>query len=139
MNLFDREKDKKVLPGKGVIFFFVGVLISIELFSKDIALASIMILSLGDSLSHLIGRRYGKIKNVFKRNSEKVIEGTFAGVLAGFLGALIFVSPIEAFFASFVAMMAELIEMQLGEVIVDDNLLIPLIAGTTIVVMRTFV
>src|SRR3989339_683182 len=45
---FEREEMRKTFPGRGLIFFFVGVLLVMKLFPKDIALASIMVLALGD-------------------------------------------------------------------------------------------
>ena len=50
---FERKEMRKKFPGKGMIFYFVGVLLVMQLFEKDIALASIMILAFGDSVSHM--------------------------------------------------------------------------------------
>src|SRR3989338_7878193 len=50
---FEREKSLKSLPGKSVLFFLTGALITITLFEKDIAIAGILILTLGDALSPL--------------------------------------------------------------------------------------
>ena len=135
---FGRKKEKN-LPGKGVIYFFTGVLLSLLLFEKDIALASIMVLSLGDSLSHIIGGKCGKIKNIFRKKSKKRLDGTIAGIISGFLGALIFVSPLEAFMGSLAAMSIEAREISFGKKIVDDNLYIPVIAGAVMVLVRNLV
>ncbi len=139
LKIFDRKKDQKILPGKGAITFLVGCLLAIKLFEKDIALASIIILSLGDSISHIVGKMYGKTKNFFNNNNDKLIEGTLAGIICGTLGAVIFVPILESFLAASAAMIAELIEVKLGEKILDDNILIPLVAGTTIVIIRTVI
>jgi len=138
LDLFQRYEEKTTLPGKGAIFFFTGVLLAIKLFDKDIALAAIVILSLGDSISHIIGRKYGKTKNVLNGNNKKLMEGTFAGIIFAFVGALFFVRPTEAFIAACAAMLAELAEFKLGDKVIDDNILVPLIAGTVIVVFRMF-
>ncbi|HLC71924.1 MAG TPA: hypothetical protein VJI32_07995, partial [Candidatus Nanoarchaeia archaeon] len=87
----EREEQRRKFPGKGTIFFFIGVLLSLQLFERDIACASIMILTLGDSISHMFGAQFGKIKNIFNGKSQKLLEGTLAGTLAGFFGALFFV------------------------------------------------
>src|SRR3989338_7053710 len=42
----DRKENIDSFPGKGAIFFAAGVLLALQLFRRDIALASIMILSL---------------------------------------------------------------------------------------------
>ncbi len=138
LNHLEREEIKNKFPGKGVIFFFVGVLLVLQLFQEDVALAAIMILTLGDSVSHIVGGKYGQLKNLFNKKSKKLYEGTIAGTLAGFLGALIFVPATEAFLASFVAMVAEVIKIDFNDHTLDDNLVVPLIAGTTIFLLRTY-
>jgi dolichol kinase len=138
LNHLEREEIKNKFPGKGVIFFFTGVLLVLQLFQRDIALAAIMILTLGDSVSHIVGGKYGQLKNLFNDKSKKLFEGTIAGTLAGFLGALIFVPATEAFLASFIAMVAEVIKIDFNDHTLDDNLVVPLIAGTTIFLLRTY-
>ena len=135
---FERDEDKKTFPGKGMVFFFVGVLLVTQLFEQDIALAAIMILSLGDSISHLVGGSFGQIKNIFNGKSKKLFEGTIAGTLAGFIGAIIFVPIPEALVASFIAMAAEVVEIDFNNNTLDDNIVVPLVAGTVIFLMRYY-
>ncbi|MBU0470820.1 MAG: SEC59/DGK1/VTE5 family protein [Nanoarchaeota archaeon] len=135
---FEREEAMKKFPGKGVIFFFVGVLLSLQLFEKDIALASIMVLSLGDSVSHLIGKSFGRIKNIFNGDGKKLLEGTLAGTLAGFFGALVFVPFPEAFLGAFGAMIVEVVKIDFNDLTLDDNLVVPLVAGTIMFLLRTY-
>jgi dolichol kinase len=106
------------------------------LYPKDIALASIMVLAFGDSVSHVFGIHFGKTKTIL--SETKLLEGTVAGFIAGFIGAWVFVSPFEAFFASLAAMIAEAVEIKLGTEEVDDNIIIPLVAGSVIWLMRYF-
>jgi len=63
---------------------------------------------------------------------ERLLEGTFFGIIAATLGAMVFVSIVEALIASIVAMTVESIELELGKHPIDDNILIPLVAGLTI-------
>ena len=135
---FERGKEKTQFPGKGLVFFFIGILLVTSLFERDIALASIMILALGDSISHLVGAKYGKIKNIFNWRGNKLLEGTLAGTFAGTLGAMIFVSWQMAFIASFVAMVAEVVKIDFNDNTLDDNLVVPLIAGTVMFLLRTY-
>ncbi len=65
LQIFERKKELDKFPGKGIIFYFIGVYISSLLFTKEIAMASIMVLALGDSISHLFGLHFGKIKHPF--------------------------------------------------------------------------
>lgn len=133
---YDREGQVKTFPGRGVLFFFAGSLISIKLFPLDIALASIMVLSLGDSVSHIVGKHFGKIRNPLNGNSYKLLEGSVVGMFAGFFGALLFVSPAEALFASAFAMAAEAVEIEMNKKPVDDNIIVPLVAGIAILAVR---
>ena len=136
---FEREEQKKTFPGKGTIFFFIGVLLSVQLFEWDIALASIMILTLGDSISHLFGAQFGRLKNIFNGKSKKLLEGTFAGTITGFLGAVFFVPIPEAFLGSAAAMIAEVIKIDFNDSTLDDNLVVPLVAGTVMLLVKRFV
>lgn len=137
LDLWEREEVKKTFPGKGMIFFFIGVLFVTKLFEKDIALASIMILALGDSLSHLVGEQFGRIKNIFNGKSQKLLEGTIAGIVSGTIGALLFVPFPEAFLGSTAAMIAEVMKIDFNERTLDDNVVVPLVAGTMMYILRS--
>ncbi|MBU0456584.1 MAG: diacylglycerol/polyprenol kinase family protein [Nanoarchaeota archaeon] len=136
---FEREDMKKNFPGRGLIYYFVGILLVMRLFEKDIALAAIMILSLGDSVSHIVGERFGQIKNIFNGKSKKLLEGTLVGTFAGFIGAVFFVPIPEAFIGSLIAMIAEVVEIDFNKNTLDDNLIVPLVAGTAMFLVRNFI
>ena len=120
---FDRKDE--TLPGYGALTYILGSILVLGLFSKGIALASIMILAFGDSFSHL--GRFGRIKNPFSKT--KFLEGTILGIIAGTLGAKLFVSWEAAFFGSLIAMSVEGLELAIFKKKIDDNLLIPVVAG----------
>ncbi len=136
---FERDNQKSSFPGRGAIFFFVGALLALKLFDKNIALASIMVLTLGDSISHMVGAQYGKIRNIFNGDNKKLLEGTLAGTIVGFLGALIFVPLPEAFLGSLCAMIAEVVKIDFNEKAVDDNVTVPLVAGTVMLLVEKMV
>src|SRR3989338_653843 len=131
---FEREAEIKKFPGKGIIFYLIGIYASLVLFPMEVAMASIMVLALGDSISHLYGLHYGKTRHPLSKT--KFLEGTIAGLVAGFIGALIFLPLHEAFFASLAAIIIEGIEIKLGTEQVDDNLVVPVVAGTTVWIIR---
>lgn len=137
LDLFER-KENFAFPGRGLIFFFIGVLLVLQLFPRPIALASIMILALGDSISHIVGARYGETRNFFG-DKRKLVEGSVAGFLVGFLGAWLFVPFVEAVLGSLIAMMAEVMQIDLNNRQVDDNLIVPLVAGTVMLLVRFYV
>lgn len=125
---------KDAFPGKGALFLIAGILLSLLLFEKDIALAAIMIVTFGDSASHLAGKFFGKVKHPL--NKYKFLEGTLLGFVAALIGALFFVGWQEAVPAAIVAMIIESFELKFRSKVVDDNLVIPLVAGIVIFVVR---
>ena len=135
---FERKEMRKRFPGKGMIFYFVGVLLVMQLFEKDIALASILILAFGDSVSHMFGAQFGKMRNIISGDKRKLLEGTFAGTIAGALGAAMFVPLPEAVFASFAAMIFEVFKIDFNDKTLDDNIVVPLIAGTVMFLVRMY-
>ena len=124
----ERPEQLKKFPGKGPLFYLIGAFVVVFLFEKDIALAAIMVLALGDSISPIVGS-LGRIPHLFTK--KKKFEGVLAGGISGFIGALFFVSPIEAFLASFIAMIAEGIEWK-----IDDNAVVPFVAACVIWILR---
>ena len=130
---FERDEDMESIPGRGALFIFVGFLLALSLFPLNIALASIIILSVGDSVSSIVGSNLGKVRHPL--SNEKFLEGNITGFLFAFLGAMFFVSIPEAFMASLVAMVIEAVDVVKGRRI-EDNITIPLAAGFVITLLR---
>jgi len=132
---FEREENLKKFPAKGFIFYLIGSFLVLIFFPMDIAMPAILVLAFADSIGHLFGIRFGKIPHPFV--STKFVEGWIVGLIAGFIGAVIFVPWHEALAASFFAMLVEGIEIKIGADEIDDNLLIPLVAAIAIWGVRT--
>ena len=129
---FDRKGER--IPGKGAVFFVLGSILVLALFPQSIALAGIMILALGDSLATIVGLHLGKVRSV----NRKSMEGFFAGVTAAFIGAMLFVDYISALAGSLAAMCLELLEVRLGSRIVDDNIMVPMVAASVMWILTLF-
>ncbi|MEM4267503.1 MAG: SEC59/DGK1/VTE5 family protein [Candidatus Woesearchaeota archaeon] len=125
---FDRKTS--LIPGQGAITFLIGSVAALYLFEKNIAYASILILSLGDSVAPIVGINYGRRRMWF--NKKRYLEGMIAGFVASALAASIFVPFIDAFIASFLAMLIETIEVTLFNRHLDDNLYLPVVAGVVL-------
>lgn len=136
LRIFEREEYKKKFPFKGALFFLIGSLLVLKIFSLNIALASIAILTFADSVSHITGK-FGTKRHFLDVN--KNVEGTIFGIIAGTIAAAFFVSVIHAFLASAAAMIAEVLSLKLQEEEVDDNITIPLIAGTVIFLLQKLI
>lgn len=128
---FEREHHMENFPGRGVLFFTIGSFLSLCFFSLPAAYAGILMLSIGDGVSNLIGRHWGRVKT--KLNPNKYIEGTVVGVLVSIPVAYYFVpSFAAAVSASCIAMFLEMPNIRLFGFEIDDNLLIPVAASFTL-------
>ena len=114
-----REKEKATLMG--ATYFLFSTLLTILLFPKPIAIASILILILADTSAALVGKAIGKI-SIF----GKTLEGSMAFFLCALL--IVWAYPnLNRFSGSLAALGATVIEiLPTG---IDDNLTIPLIAS----------
>ncbi len=134
---FSREEERK-FPLKGLLFFIVGCALVMYIFSKDIALASISVLTFGDSVSCLasyFGSRY-KL-NPFRR--YKSVFGTICGFVVAFIFTLPFIDPLSALVGSFFGMLAESLTIKLGESDADDNLIMPLVAAVAMYLLAKII
>jgi|TARA_Y100000310_G_scaffold36526_1_gene34372 diacylglycerol kinase (CTP) len=132
---FEREENIKKFPAKGFIFYLIGTFLVLLFFPKDIAMSAILVLAFADSIGHIFGIKFGRIRHPFV--STKFIEGWIVGFIAGFIAASIVVPWYEALAASFFAMLVEGIEVKIGADEVDDNLIIPPVAAIAVWIVRT--
>jgi dolichol kinase len=123
---FEREEFRKKFPAKGPIFFMLGSIIVLILFPKDIALASMAILSVGDAASHVFGKLLSKRSYKYLKS----VEGTLIGITFSFLTALLFVDVALALVGSVVSLSFESLKLKL-----EDNLFIPIIAATVMLLI----
>ncbi|MBI4440731.1 hypothetical protein HY639_01045 [Candidatus Woesearchaeota archaeon] len=124
---FDRPQYLASFPGKGAWFFVLGFLLTTVLFEKEVALASLGTLVIGDALSHVIGVHFGQIRHPF--SDRKFIEGHIAGALASAFVASFFVPWWIGLLGALVGMFLEGVDIVIGTDPVDDNVVIPLAAG----------
>ena len=128
---FERKHHMEQFPGRGILFFTIGVYLCLLLFEQQIAYAGIMVLSFGDAISNIIGRHFGKIKT--RLNSKKFIEGTFIGILFSVPTIYFFIPDLSAAIAaSTIAMFLEIPNIKIFNFEIDDNILIPLGASFTL-------
>lgn len=132
LRFFERPKEMKLFPGKGAFFFALGTLAVLHLFEINIAMASIVIMAVGDSITTIVGTYFGKLKNPL--NPEKHLEGTVIAIFASTIAAFYIVDFPHAFLASTISMAFESITSRKIDRVIDDNLLIPLVAGTVMAI-----
>jgi dolichol kinase len=128
-SLLIREKEKHNLSA--MTYFLIGSWLSILLFSKPIAVISVLFLAFGDPIASIVGIKYAKTKSLW---GGKSIEGSFACFSACFLSSFIVLTIyypfgfFKLFFFSIacglVGALAEIVPLKL-----DDNFIIPIFSG----------
>ena len=118
-----REEEKSAFMGS--TYFIFSTILTILLFSKSIAIASILILILSDTAAALVGKWIGRVK-IF----GKTLEGSLAFLITSLL--IVWIYPnLDRFSGSLAALGATVIEVL--PIKVNDNLSIPLVAGAIMV------
>ena len=118
---FLRERERKGLIGS--TYFLMGAILTILIFPKEVAIVSLYILIISDTSAALVGRCWGRTPLV----REKTLEGTLAFVVTGMIVVMIGMRSNLLWGA--VAVVGAAIA-ELAPVEVDDNLVIPLVAGS---------
>jgi dolichol kinase len=114
-----REEEKPTFMGS--TYFIFSTILTILLFPKSIAIASILILILSDTAAALIGKWIGRVR-IF----GKTLEGSTAFLITSLL--IVWIYPnLNRFSGSLAALGATWIEVL--PIKVNDNLSIPLVAG----------
>ena len=114
-----REEEKPTLMGS--TYFLFSTILTILLFPKSIAIASLLILIVADTAAALVGRGIGRI-SIF----GKTLEGSLAFFLSSLL--IVWIYPnLNRCSGSLAALGATVIEIL--PIKVNDNLTIPLVAG----------
>lgn len=124
---FLREKERVGKRFSGSFYFLLSSVIVVSLFPKNIAILSLLVLVVCDTIAALVGKKYGKHKIL-----DKTLEGWISFNISGFILATIYMSIllnwnnyilIILLFSVFVSSIIELIS---DKIKVDDNLSISL-------------
>ncbi|OIO65916.1 hypothetical protein COY28_00910 [Candidatus Woesearchaeota archaeon CG_4_10_14_0_2_um_filter_57_5] len=143
---FDRPEDMKVFPGRGSMFLWIGAMLAALLYPRDVATAAILIVAFGDAVPHVLSRPVPKTIGQKDSKHGWLLLGTTIGTLAAFaaVAAMKLLSPgfavswTEAFIGSAIAMVIGAIEIEMNKQPLDDNLLVPLVAGGVMMLMRAY-
>ena len=117
-DLVRRHEQKQLL---GSTYLLIAAVITIELFSKEIAVSALGALVLGDTAAALVGRAFGRIRVL-----GKTLEGSIACFAVSFVFAwgVVGMEPWLAACGALTATLFELLPIPL-----DDNFRIPISAG----------
>lgn len=116
-----REAEKDRLSGN--VFFIMGAIIAISVFSKEIAIAAILMTTFGDASAAIFGKRFGRIW--IPKLNNRAVEGCMAEFVVDLLIGFIFLN--SGLIIVVMAGTATIVETVVDKM--DDNLLIPLFSG----------
>ncbi len=122
LDFFERSRRRRY---SGAINFLAGIGVIIFILPENIASISIIVLCIGDGVSTLVGRYFGK--NRLFHNDSKSWEGSLSGFAASTAVCLLITNLPVALFASFIGMFVE--SLSIG---VDDNLSVPFAVGVSV-------
>jgi phytol kinase len=116
-----RKKEEDRLSGN--VFFLLGAIIAISVFSKEVAIAAILMTTFGDAAAALFGKRFGK--TWIPKLKNRAVEGCMAEFVVDLLIGFLFLNswPVIIVMAGTATIVETVVEK------IDDNLLIPLFAG----------
>lgn len=131
LKLVERKKELQRFPGKGAIMLFLGAAITAAIFRNE-AVAAIAILAVGDSISPLAGKFFGKTshKGIFAK--EKTLEGSVAGFIFAAAAAAFLIPAWTAIMAAAAGMAVEAVHLRILGRKIDDNLTVPVVAAAVI-------
>lgn len=108
-------------PLSGAVFFFMGAFCALLLFSQQNAAAAVAVLALGDSMSTVVGKMWGRHRLFL--NKSKSWEGSLAFFLFAAAALLFFVQPQKAIVVAALTAVVEALPR------LDDNFTVPIAAG----------
>jgi dolichol kinase len=108
-------------PLSGAVFFFLGVLCAFLLYQPLYAAAATAVLAVGDSVSTVAGKIWGRHKLPF--DGGRSWEGSLAFFAFSAAILLLFVRPEKALVAAFLTALVEMLPK------LDDNFTVPIAAG----------
>jgi dolichol kinase len=107
----------KELPFNGAVMFFLGAFLVTAAFEARVAIASIAVLALADSISTLVGYYFGKHK--LSINKKKTWEGSSAFFITAFFVLLFFIDPFKALLTGLLVTLVEMMPK------INDNISVP--------------
>ena len=115
----------------GATWLFLGFAITAFIFEREIAIAALLFLTIGDSIAALVGISYPKIKLGHKTLSG-TLAGTFACILVVSLSSQTLM-PLIIIIGAISAMSIELLPLR-----INDNITIPIFSGYIMKLAGTF-
>jgi dolichol kinase len=131
--LREHEYDTRRIRINGASWVFIADIICIAAFPKLIAITGMLLLSLADSTSAIVGRVYGKKHYMPNRSLPGSLAFFIVGLLIVFVSPKYFYVPKEYFIGSLAVIFTTIIDAL--NLPADDNLVIPVASSVLLYVL----
>ena len=128
---FLRTHEKQHITGTA--YYLLSAFLSVLFFEKELAIACLSFLVLGDMLAALVGKKFGHTKILANKSLEGSLSCFAACLVIGLFVAWLFpahLTPQVVVIGALTATIVELLSLW-----IDDNLTIPLISGLVMEVL----
>ena len=122
-----KEEEKR--KPQGSFFFILGCFITIIFFEKEIAVASLFVLSIADPFSSLVGAKFGRLRFL-----GKSLEGALTFFVCAYILLRLFSFDVTT--AAICAVAASLAEY-FSTRYLDDNLSIPIVSAFVLTIIKS--
>jgi len=129
-HIFWRESEKNRLGGQ--VYFVTGAILAFALFSKEIAIAALLMTVFGDMAAAIFGIAFGK--HWIKGLKDRAWEGVIAQFTVDLIIAILILGNIPL--SIIMALVATFVETTITKI--DDNLSIPLFSGAVVQLIKIF-
>jgi glycerol-3-phosphate acyltransferase PlsY len=121
-----RPEEEEQKP-TGALYYFLACWVTILIFERTVAVVALLVLACGDTAASVAGQTLGG----YRITQGKTLAGTVAFTVAAFVVTLPFFPPAPALAGAVIAAVTECLPLPL-----NDNITIPLAAGTTLTLLR---
>ena len=137
LHLFERKRHRNVFPGRPLIMLLAATMLTELFFNKILIVSGLIVVTYGDSVAHLIGKRFGHWKIPW--DTSKHVEGRVAGVLVSWVLLILFWQTtilgapyVALLVAATIGMLVESLPLQ--KIGLDDNLVVPFVVAVALYV-----
>ncbi|MFP4116725.1 MAG: diacylglycerol/polyprenol kinase family protein [Candidatus Aenigmatarchaeota archaeon] len=127
INSFERDQDLEERPYTGAIIFMIAVGFTFLVFPETAAILAVLILSISDSASTLVGIHLGESN--LPHNRDKSFEGSSAFFLTATVMAFLFTSPLNSVLIALGGAFAESLPH------IDDNFSVPITVAVLFILL----
>lgn len=124
--LRSHEYHIKKITFTGATYLMFAALLCVIIFPKEVAIAAILLMTIGDAAAAIVGKSFGKV-NIFTKTLEGSIAFFVSGIIIVFLMPKLSTDPNELYVGIAAVIVTSIIEVM--PLKLDDNITVPVVFG----------